>query len=532
MNNASFSRHNIIGKTFVSFLAVAQLLLVLLCQIPSSISADGIFTYVLANCPYAYSFVDSVYEDFPDKNGWIDARLLKEAYVVEPYDRFNYAAVYFHQRTDVHPPFYYMLVHTVSSLFPGRYSNMFTLGINLIALFLIEILLIKLFLLLYGKAEYASIPILLLAVMNVMYFLNLWPRMYMLLFLFCLWYFYINSLLIKHEKQGRFLFAEMIICIFLGSLTHYYFYIYAFFLSLFMTGYLIFNKKKNLLWNYLYSGLIGLTLSWIIFPFAILHMLNNPHGSHSEIAPWTSQYFFEYLSFLNDRLFNGRVLFAGIVLITLSIIGLFLNQKEETHDSFQKTIQHMALFSGILYSILIYTLNGGTPHYSTALYMSFVVWFSMILIAFVKKFAKKINVVFLSLLCVIIIYSPQPLQVMTGNAATTLNRIIHHESLRDGIHKVSEKYKGYDCVYISRIFGGGFDNLLFEFGEYNEFKMISSEDFKKSGFDRTFFDGRESQEDILIYAPTECVLKSEDGYQLIVDNGDYSVYSLHEGELK
>lgn len=42
---------------------------------------------------------------------------------VLPGQRFQYGTVTRMQTYDVHPPFYYLLLHTVCSLFPGRFTN-------------------------------------------------------------------------------------------------------------------------------------------------------------------------------------------------------------------------------------------------------------------------------------------------------------------------------------------------------------------------------------------------------------------------
>lgn len=46
--------------------------------------------------------------------------------------------------------------------------------------------------------------------------------MYMMLFLFCLWYLYIHARLIKYQWR-RTDFIQLALCIFFGTLTHYYF---------------------------------------------------------------------------------------------------------------------------------------------------------------------------------------------------------------------------------------------------------------------------------------------------------------------
>lgn len=347
-----------------------QLTLVFFAQKKTIINMDGIFSYTLANNPYHYVFIDATYSEFPENNGWIDARILKENYVVQTYDRFNYAAVYHHQQYDVHPPLYYAAVHTISSLFPGTYSNMFTLSINLFALFLADIILVRLFKLLYGSGGYAIVPMVLLMAMESMRFLLTWARMYMLLFVFCLWYLYLHAKLLKKQWQKRDLLL-LAVCIFLGTLTHYYFYVYAGMLTVLAIVYLIWRRKGRELLRYLYAGVAGILASWIFYPWVLFHIFLNEQQKHTQLEGWALEKGKAYVAFLGKALLNGRI--WGFALLAAAwIIGIFLSQKAEEKETegWKRVFRRMTMGSGLLYSLLIYTLDGDVLYYSTALYMA------------------------------------------------------------------------------------------------------------------------------------------------------------------
>ena len=112
---------------------------------------DAIFTFTLANTPYEFNYIDNKLDKFPSENGWFSAEILREQYVAMPYDRFNYSGVYWHQRLDNHPLLYYSLVHTFCSLFPDSYSIGYALIINVMALLLIDVILIRIGRLLSGN---------------------------------------------------------------------------------------------------------------------------------------------------------------------------------------------------------------------------------------------------------------------------------------------------------------------------------------------------------------------------------------------
>lgn len=56
-------------------------------------------------------------------------------------NRFDFASVWWNQTQDVHPPFYYALLHTVCSLLPGTFSKWYAGMINMMfAIFTLYVL--------------------------------------------------------------------------------------------------------------------------------------------------------------------------------------------------------------------------------------------------------------------------------------------------------------------------------------------------------------------------------------------------------
>jgi len=64
------------------------------------------------------------------KNTW-QTKEEAENYVKAKDNRFNYISVYYNQVRDVHPPLFYILVHTVSSIFNNTFSKYIIFFINL-----------------------------------------------------------------------------------------------------------------------------------------------------------------------------------------------------------------------------------------------------------------------------------------------------------------------------------------------------------------------------------------------------------------
>ena len=159
-----------------------------------------------------------------------------------------------------------------------------------------------------------------LLLMDVMQFLYTWARMYMMLFVFCLWYLYIHWHLIKQKGfWKKTCLAQMILCIFFGTLTHYYFYVYAASLTFLMIVFLVCEQRRHELFSYIYAGIIGIASSWIFFPWVIWHVFFNQQNKHADIIPWSLKKLESYFTFCNEKLFNGRIWMAAIVLAVLSL---------------------------------------------------------------------------------------------------------------------------------------------------------------------------------------------------------------------
>lgn len=67
---------------------------------------------------------------------WVSGQDYIDYLAVSDSNTFNYASVYYNQRGDVHPPLYYILLHTVCSIFQGLFSKWFGLAVNFAALLL------------------------------------------------------------------------------------------------------------------------------------------------------------------------------------------------------------------------------------------------------------------------------------------------------------------------------------------------------------------------------------------------------------
>lgn len=188
---------------------------------------DEIYSFGLSNGyykPFITSYGDKIFDQ------WADKTVIDDYMTVQKGERFAYGSVIYNQSQDVHPPLFYLLLHTVSSFFPGRYSKWFGIGINLVC-FLIS----GGFLWLLGS-RLMKCPWLGLVPVTIWGFsagavsYTIYIRMYMVMTLFTVLSGYLHE---RMEEEGQtwlklLLIFVVTVC---GLLTQYYFVIYAFFLS-------------------------------------------------------------------------------------------------------------------------------------------------------------------------------------------------------------------------------------------------------------------------------------------------------------
>ena len=85
---------------------------------------DEVFSYPAANN------IESVGYVFPE-NKWINSEWFDAYMGVDENARFDYSIPYNNQVRDVHPPLFYLFLHTASSFVPGEFSFFAGIGCNI-----------------------------------------------------------------------------------------------------------------------------------------------------------------------------------------------------------------------------------------------------------------------------------------------------------------------------------------------------------------------------------------------------------------
>ncbi len=241
-------------------------------------------------------------------------------YVTAGNNRFNYASVYYNQLRDVHPPLFYMLVHTVSSIFNNTFSKYIIFFISL-PFFLGTCYFIRKILILINRKDISLIAVILYAFSMGAVSTMMFQRMYMMLSFFTILYLYLHLLIMKKEYNTNFK-LRLVLCIttVLGFLTQYYFCIYAILIAVVMCIILLINKKYKELFRYIRTLIVSALIGLLIFPFAIEHIFFSYRG----VASFGNDGYLERLMQFGKYILEA---FGSTTMIVLAlfILALFAN---------------------------------------------------------------------------------------------------------------------------------------------------------------------------------------------------------------
>ncbi len=240
-----------------------------------------------------------------------------EYLAIQKEDVFNYFSVYQNQARDVHPPFFYYLVHLTSTLFYNNFTKYIIFSINLV--FFIGVLLIIKKIVESLNHKELVIPTMILygasmgCISTIMF-----QRMYMMVTFFSILYLYFIIKFIKNDFKIKDKFW-FILTIILGFLTQYYFCIYIVLIFIILSIYLLLNKKYKKWFDFLKLHVISALIGIVIYPFCIEDIFFSYRGIGSSEAK--TKTFLESLQYYGDQLIN---LFGLQNIIYLLIIGLII----------------------------------------------------------------------------------------------------------------------------------------------------------------------------------------------------------------
>lgn len=282
---------------------------------------DEFLTYNLSNAASWFSPIDGVVYT-PAETPFVEA--------LASNGKFDLRHVWNQQIYDTHPPFYYILVHAVCTLFPGKVSMMYAGAVNIIfalgTLFLYRKILQMLIddeNIIFG---FSVIFCLSAGVLEIMAFL----RMYVMLMFFIT---AIAYLIIKNIE--RFCvkdFALLFIITICGSLTHYYFLVFAFFISAVIGFIMLKEKRKKEIIGYVVTMCSAGVIIYMIFPAIVYHIFKRGRGAESIENIKTSnlaEQFKGYIDIINAEVFGGLFGFIILLIVLLWLVDLIKSNMHE-----------------------------------------------------------------------------------------------------------------------------------------------------------------------------------------------------------
>lgn len=257
------TRMNPVARVLVlAFIIILQLsLFVKIGLDKKEYHVDEIYTYMLSN---SYD-VDRVAYDDSKWDQWFSGDEFSEYVSVQDGEQFSYGKVFYNNSLDAHPPLYYCVIHTVSSLFPGQFSKWIGLFVNLLFMIGVDILIYGISRKMITSDLLQFLPVFVYGLSPVAMEIASFIRMYAQLSFFSMAFCYCTVLMLKEGvKIRRMVFAWLII--YLGAMTHYYALVLCFWGVLLFVIYLI--KKKDIKHMLIYGigALIAVVMVYVTYP--------------------------------------------------------------------------------------------------------------------------------------------------------------------------------------------------------------------------------------------------------------------------
>lgn len=266
---------------------------------------------------------------------WITGQQFKDYVTVSKADDFNYLSVYFNARADIHPPLYYMALHTAASIVKGSMSPMIGCGLNILLILCTCICLMKLCVFLekqellpagYGKWVGVCAAVL-YGISSGAIASALFTRMYALMALFSVLAFCLHVK--KWYGQGFATKRLPLIAVVTGGFLTQYFFLFFYLPLAAVTAFsLVVKKRFKEFWNYVVSMILAAGLGVGIFPFCFSDVFSSAFGN--EITSVLGGGFGEYGEALGRFValwverYYGNLLYGLIVTFGLALAAVLV----------------------------------------------------------------------------------------------------------------------------------------------------------------------------------------------------------------
>ena len=360
------------------------------------------------------------------------------------------------QSQDVHPPIYYMFLHTICSFFPEKFSKWYAGSINIFFALLSLYTLRKLVLNLTNNKEiYNIVSFIFILSPGILSSISLF-RMYIVAMFFVTLLTYIIITEIDISKDKYYFFLKLYFISVFGALIHYYCIFFTISICFIFLILLMIQKKWISIIKLIITGILGGSTSILIFPSMIKHIFYEYRGkqSFSNLKKSKNEYWLKILVFyklINKDLFGNNFIVIFVCIFIFIFMNFFLNKKKTylgIKDYFLQIIYNKKLrnttikYSIILASSLIYFLFIGKiavynfNRYIVPIYsITFIPYFSLMILFFFNFYKNKYYSYAIIILFLTFIF---------GNEWKFFWKGIFKTSLSEPL----ENYSNLDCIFI------------------------------------------------------------------------------------
>lgn len=426
------------------------------------------------------SYKADVYEE----PAWITSGQFRDYVTVDGSDAFDYLSVYFNVKDDNHPPVHFMLLHTMSSLFPGTLSPWLGCTINLICVGITLWLLLRLgrqlseilgmeeqgrllgilAVLLYGLSTGALASVLLI-------------RMYCLLSCLCV---ALLSMHVEKWKEHGFDRSNkgLIAITVLGFLTQYFFLFYCILLAAVTAAGLLCSKRMRELWIYIRSMVVAAVIGLVLFPFAIADVFSSGRGVEAldNLTSGFAGYGARLLAFariLADRTVGDLLLGAGCTTAVVLAVVLWYRRHRGQELSMSREVRGilcMLIIPVVGYYLLASRMSPYlVDRYVMPMFPMIALLFALLLCCLGKRLAKasgwKGRLVGIGLMALIIVV--QGLRLVSYDGEYLYRGYGQQEQL-------AEEYASLPCICVYA--GVGYYENLPEFMHYDRTLLVTAEE--------------------------------------------------------
>ncbi len=278
---------------------------------------DEVFSYATSNRAEGTAAELPAYE-------WLDERWLLDYVTVDEEHTFEYSIPYKNQASDVHPPLYYLFLHTACSLIPEEFSYWAGTGCNIVFFIISMIALYFVSSALFKDRSCGLLAAFLFSIsyggLNTMAFI----RMYMLLTLIVLLHTYVYINYIEQEKVPPKGYLFLALTLIAGAMTQYYFLIIAFFYGVWYTVSFFLEKNYQKLIKYIVTIFASAGCSLILYPTMWKHIFHTSRGTEARENLFSLGEYPEnlktMLKLMDSQLFFNLFLLIFLFLIILTIM--------------------------------------------------------------------------------------------------------------------------------------------------------------------------------------------------------------------